>query len=163
MNKRHFLALLTALIVWSCNTESQKKDGDETSHHATSTTVADPRVSELMAIHDSIMPAMGTIMNLKKKVSANLFITDSLIAVQSTEALKKQRTDAQDLQTRLDEADRAMMGWMHQYKGDTLKKLDSAQAEAYIADQKQKIVTVRELMENIIAEATLYVQKQPTP
>jgi hypothetical protein len=161
MNKRHFLALLTVLTVWSCNTGSETKDGGETSHHTTSTTMADPRVSELMAIHDSIMPAMGTIMNLKKSVSADLLMTDSLIAIKPTDAVKNQKTIAQDIQARLDEADRAMMDWMHQYKGDTLKKLDSAQAEAYIAEQKQKIVIVKELMLKSIEDAKLYISKKP--
>jgi hypothetical protein len=160
MNKRHFLAILTVLTIWSCNTESKKSDGDENDHHTTANTAADPRVSELMAIHDSIMPAMGTIMNLKQSVSADILITDSLIAVRSTDALKKQKALALDIQIRLDEADRAMMDWMHQYKGDTLKKLDSAQATAYISDQKQKIVAVRDLMQKSIADAKLYVSKK---
>ena len=52
-----------------------------------------------------------------------------------------------------------MMNWMHQYKADSLAKLEEEKARAYIADQTVKITAVRDLMKKSISDAQLFLQK----
>jgi len=103
---------------------------------------------------------MGKLMSLKREVSDDIKITDSLMAVKSSDVLKKRKKEALNLNTQLEKADHEMMNWMHQYKADTLAKLNKEQADVYIADQKQKIETVRNLMQKSISDAQLFIQKK---
>jgi len=76
------LFILAALA--SCNSkEKESADTDTTlmanmDHSAHHMPVSDERTKELMAIHDSIMPSMGKIMDLKAKVSLEIKRVDSL-------------------------------------------------------------------------------------
>lgn len=157
--------LLALLILAGCNSEHKETaDTDTTSAHDHSGhsthEMGDPRVAEVMAIHDSIMPQMGTIMNLKQKITTDLKTTDSLLAVKSSDVLKKRKETAFALHIQLDKADKEMMNWMHQYKADTLDKLGKEELTTYIADQKVKIETVRDQMNKIISEATAFFDKK---
>lgn len=119
----------------------------------------DPRAKEVMAIHDSIMPAMETIMELKDKIAVTIKSTDSLLALKSAAHLKAQKAQAVLIQKQLEQADEEMMGWMHQYHADTLGKLDDSGVVAYLTDQKRKIESVRDRMKKSIADAQSFIQK----
>lgn len=153
--------ILALFILAGCNSENKDSSHTDTTnaHDHGSHAAGDPRVAEVMAIHDSIMPQMGAIMDLKQKITANLKTTDSLLVVKSTDVLKKRKEEAFTLHIQLDKADKEMMNWMHQYKADTLEKLGDSEATAYIADQKQKIETVRNQMNKGIADARAFLDK----
>ncbi|MCE7041995.1 hypothetical protein [Dyadobacter sp. CY312] len=160
------LNILALLILAGCNSENKDSSHsdsttmqDPNGHDHGSHAAGDPRVAEVMAIHDSIMPQMGAIMDLKQKITANLKTTDSLLVVKSTDVLKKRKEEAFTLHIQLDKADKEMMNWMHQYKADTLEKLGDSEATAYIADQKLKIETVRNQMNKGIADARAFLDK----
>lgn len=158
------LTILALLILAGCNSEnkdSSHSDTTKTHEHSGhgSHVAGDPRVAEVMAIHDSIMPQMSAIMDLKQKITASLKTTDSLLTVKSTDVLKKRKEEAFALHIQLENADKEMMNWMHQYQADTLEKLGDEKATEYIADQKQKIVTVREKMNKSIREARAFIDK----
>lgn len=160
MKTKLFLAL-TTLTVLSCN---QKEQHSDTQHeeHTTELPANDP-VGEVLAIHDSIMPQMEKIMALKMQIKTEVKTVDSLIAIKGSSVLNTRKNQATELLTQLDAADKGMMNWMHQYKGDTLKKLDEQAASQYIADQKQKIMNVRDNMVKSIGDAELFIQKAQQP
>jgi hypothetical protein len=157
--------IIVLFILASCNSEKgQTSDADTATAHTHAEHDAhhggDPRITEVMAIHDSIMPAMSALMDLKQKISNALKTTDSLLAVKSSAVLQERKEKAFALHTQLDKADKEMMNWMHQYKADTLAKLDEEQAKAYIADQKLKIETVRDRMSKSISDARAFIEKK---
>jgi len=161
--KRYSLIILAISFLYSCSTTGEKENNtsnDVTENHDHLHGGSSDITKELMAIHDSIMPAMGKLMSLKREVSDDIKITDSLMAVKSSDVLKKRKKEALNLNTQLEKADHEMINWMHQYKADTLAKLNKEQADVYIADQKQKIETVRDLMQRSISDAQLFIQKK---
>jgi hypothetical protein len=165
--KKPILCLLISFVMVGCTTHKEDSTTQETSeqdsaahqHEAHIHGGTDPRVKEVMAIHDSIMPAMGTIMELKQKIALDIKATDSLLAIKSGTSLKQRKTQGIFIQKQLEKADEEMMGWMHQYHADTLSKLDEKGTMIYLSDQKQKIEAVRELMNRSIADAQSFILK----
>ena len=157
--KKYLLAALTIAFLHGCNSANEKKNGhEEHAHHDMDHPVSD-ETQQLLAIHDSIMPHMDKIMDYKKQISLDLKKTDSLIAIKSSDILKTRKEEAKKLHAELDSADKAMMGWMHEFKFDTLKSLDKLQAEAYVADQKLKIENVKVLMNKSLSDASQFIDK----
>lgn len=151
--KLHLLILLTALLGWSCGSRNgdtahnhHDHAGEETGNSPTATLE-----SEVLAIHDSVMPRMSDLMRLKKAVSARVD--------QTAQSAEKKRGLA--IRRQLDEADRAMMDWMHQYRADTLGKLSEAKATEYLRAEKAKIERVQTQMFQSISRAEAYVKTQP--
>lgn len=154
--------MLAVIILAGCNSEKQQSTDIATDHHGHDHGAhgGDPRIAEVMAIHDSIMPSVSKIMDLKQQITADLKTTDSLLALKPTGDLKKRKEDAFALHIQLDKADQGMMNWMHQYKADTLTKLDEQAATAYIADQKTKIEAVKDQMVKSIHDAQVFTEKR---
>lgn len=86
------VAILSIALFTSCKNATDKNDSNTTS------TLYD----DVMAVHDEVMPKMGTIHNYKKELQA---ITDTLsnpeVSAKLTESI-----------IQLKEADDAMMSWM---------------------------------------------------
>ena len=160
--KKYFLAAFSALFLLGCNASKEKENTEESENHTHIHDEHKPNelTKGIMATHDSIMPAMGTLMDLKEKISVEMKNTDSLITVKSSDLLKKRKEKALFLHAQLEKADKEMMNWMHQYKADTLDKLDKEQATAYIADQKQKIEAVRDLTRKSISDAEIFIHEK---
>lgn len=137
--------LVVSLLAGSCQSKTK-----EHSHPDGTTNAAGP-VAELeqqvLATHDSVMTQMSELMRLKKVVSAQL-------EKAADDAARKQ---GQVVREQLEGADRLMMDWMHEYNGDTLKKLDQTQGLVYLKDQQTKVNTVREAMRKSLADAKQYV------
>ena len=94
---------------------------------------------KVMAVHDEVMPKMGQMKVLKKQLGA---AKDSL-------ARQKPANDSliQILQSRieaLEQADRAMWDWMHQYKVPTHE--DDSAIVAYLEDEMKRVTEVKEKM-----------------
>ncbi|WP_221394497.1 hypothetical protein [Dyadobacter sp. NIV53] len=160
--KKYVLATFLALFLLSCNTNKERENTEETINHAHLHEEQKPNELNkgIMAIHDSIMPAMGSLMDLQKKISVEIKNMDSLLAVKSSDILKERKEKALLLHTQLEKADQEMMNWMHQYKADTLNKMDKEHVAAYITDQTQKIEAVRDLTHKSISEAQIFIQKK---
>ena len=139
------ILVLLSLLAGSCQSKKE-----EHHHHEETTNSAGP-VAELeqqvLATHDSVMNQMSDLMRFKKAVSVQLEkVTD--------DATKKRGLAISE---QLNGADRLMMDWMHEYNGDTLKKLDQTSALAYLKDQQTKVNAVRDTMRKSLAEAKQYV------
>lgn len=167
--KKYLIILTVAVLLNACNNPSSDKKEEHADHGVHAHKEAghadhqDPRTKELMAIHDSIMPRMGTVMDLKQQLKLHVKTLDSLYLIKSDPVLKSQKARALALANQLESADQSMMGWMHQYKADTLQKLGEKQAADYIAAQKVKIVSVRDQTLAGIAGAEDFLRKNKKP
>ncbi len=110
--------------------------------------------SEVMAIHDEIMPKMGEIMTLKDEIATNLKNIDSTAA--NYNVLK---AEADSLSYLLNTSDNGMMDWMDEYNADTLKAISPADAQKYLVDQKTKISAIKESTEKSIETVKKYLKK----
>lgn len=140
------LFILMTVLAGACQPNSTTDNHATAKKGADTNPVADLE-EQVMAVHDSVMPKLSDVMRLKKAVSAK-------VAQTSGEAAKEQ---GMAINRQLDEADKAMMGWMYQYNGDTLGKLDQAKAVEYLKDQQAKVNAVRNQMQKSIAEAEKYL------
>lgn len=101
---------------------------------------------EVMTVHDEVMPQMDEIMMLKAKLSKKIVSMDSLQNEGiSGNTLAEERIKAADLNQKLNESDKLMMDWMHEYRGDSAKKLKPEQAILYFENEKKKIESVKQV------------------
>ena len=100
--------------------------------------------TEVIAIHDEVMPKTNDIHKLKKELKNRLEDTqDSTVIF--------------DLIKELDDADEFMMVWMDQYQKVDMAK-DTSENMSYLRDQKVKIIEVKEAMLNSIKNTEEYLK-----
>lgn len=135
---------LIALALTACNRDADKVNELE---------------SEVMGIHDEVMPKMDDIMSLKRNIGTKIAQLDSLQqeGVSST-TLAEQRLKALELNNRLSRADSLMMEWMYAYRGDSAKALPAGEAMEYFRIEKDKIVHVQELTMKSIQDAREFLK-----
>lgn len=115
--------------------------------------------AEVMTIHDEVMPQMDAIMTLKSKLSKKIQSMDSLQNEGiSSNTLAEQRIKAADLNQKLNESDKLMMTWMHEYRGDSAKKLNPEEAASYFEKEKEKILLVKQTTLKSIQEAKTFIE-----
>lgn len=115
--------------------------------------------TEVLAIHDEVMPKQEDIITLKTQLSTKIQGIDSLQNVGvSSNTMAEQRIKAVDLNQKLTDADKLMMDWMHAYRGDSAKKLDSKQAILYFENQKERILLVKQATLKSIQEAKTFLE-----
>lgn len=114
---------------------------------------------EVFVIHDEIMPKMGQLMEYKAALSKEIVTVDSLLKIKTIDSLQKRKDDALALSISLEEADKGMMDWMHDYNGDSLKTLSSEEALKAMNAEKTKISTVRDKMLESMSKATQFLKK----
>lgn len=113
---------------------------------------------EVMTIHDEVMPKMDDIMTLKSRLSKKIIKMDSLqnegIAGNN---IAEERIKATEINQKLNESDKLMMDWMHEYRGDSAKKLKPEEAILYFETQKKRIIEVKEITSKNIQEAKTFI------
>lgn len=136
------LLLLSVFILSSCNQNaSEEKEAPE------APSPVEQKRSEVMAIHDEIMPGMGTLMNLKKQLK------EKAAAMDSAKGIDKEQLDA--IRTSIEQlkiADEEMMQWMRTYK-DPADSVSEKEAIAYLELKEQEIHEVKEKMQESEAAA----------
>ncbi|MGA0557361.1 hypothetical protein ACO2Q8_11960 [Larkinella sp. VNQ87] len=154
MKAKYNYLLLTLWLLLNGACQSNKKTEEHHHHHpaepsaqATTGPVA-ALEKQVLAVHDSVMPLISDLMRLQKEVSAK---------IEKTEGPARQT--GLRISQQLQEADRAMMDWMHQYKGDTLKVLDQDQALKYLKQQQEKVSTMSQLMRKSLTDAENYMDR----
>ena len=147
----HKLLLLVAvslLFFASCQTTGQ---GDSVKNAE----------AEVFKIHDEVMPLMSDIMKLQKQLKQRIAATDSASSGQNTPSATlssdEEKEQAMRLDRQLAEADKLMMGWMSNYKGDTLTLLKPEQAIQYLDAEKQKITDVQKKVNSSIIDAKQFL------
>jgi hypothetical protein len=143
--KNLILILTFALIFFACHQGKDKMVELET---------------EVLAIHDEVMPRITEIMKLKSRLGEKISTMDSLQNEGiSGNNLAAERMNAVDLNQRLTEADRMMWDWMHGYNADSAKKLKAEKSLLYFENEKKKILHVREFTLKSIQETKTYLDK----
>ena len=115
--------------------------------------------SEVMTIHDEVMPRMDDIMTLKAALSKKIMKMDSLQNEGiSGNTLAAERMAAADFNQKLNESDKLMMDWMHSYRGDSAKKLKPEQAILYFESEKKKIEDIKLSTAKTINDAKTFLE-----
>lgn len=114
---------------------------------------------DVFVIHDEIMPQMGQLMEYKATLSKEITALDSLLKINANDSLQKRKDKALALSSTLQEADKGMMDWMHDYNGDSLKTLNSDEALKAMAAEKTKISAVRDKMKEGMEKAAQFLKK----
>lgn len=128
------ILLISISLVYSCKQSNQVED----------------LKSEVMNIHDEVMPEMGTLMSLKKQLkdtvsqldSTNQSVADSLTLIVE----------------QLEEADESMMQWMRNYSPPP-EDMKQEEALQYLQLKKEEILEVRDKIYNSEASARAALQK----
>jgi hypothetical protein len=134
--------LLTSIAILNSCTQSKKNE-------------VEVLESEVMKIHDEVMPNMGEIMGLKNKLE------EKLVALDSTKAgYQGVKQEIDSIAYLLTNADNDMMDWMDEYSADSVKAMQPADAALYLANEKKKINTVKESTLKSIEAAKAYLNKK---
>jgi Mg2+ and Co2+ transporter CorA len=107
---------------------------------------------QVMAIHDEVMPKMEDIYNLKKELADTIANTPDMV-----EAKKK---ELEAMMARLDSANDAMMGWMHEFN-PLPDSADQEKARAYLENEMEKIRKVKDLTAESIEKAKAIMKEHP--
>ncbi|WP_026632208.1 hypothetical protein [Dyadobacter alkalitolerans] len=144
--KYSILSVLVLALLSGCGTEGKQDKASELE-------------TEVMTIHDEVMPQMDQIMTLKSKLSKKIQHMDSLQNEGiSSNTIAEERMKAVDLNQKLNESDKLMMSWMHAYRGDSAKKLKPESAIQYFESEKEKILQVKQVTLKSIQEAQTFLE-----
>lgn len=135
---RLFLLLcLSVFIVLSCNLDQKTGEAEYNLKKLH---------TEVMDIHDEVMPKMSTINKLERQLKQKL-----------NDPQHAKADSIQQLIYQLDEADDAMMNWMGTFKKPDYSKVEAAQ-QIYAAE-KEKIIAVRDKMNSTISKAQVFLNR----
>lgn len=140
------LTLIHAVTVFSCQNKEQKessKDSSEVKEEASSEAKKENILyKEVMAIHDEVMPLMGELMAMNKKVKGK----DST------------SHEANELSAYLEEANEAMMNWMRKFNPN-IENMTHEETMNYLEEEKKKIMKVKEKMLSAQDQATVFLEE----
>jgi len=107
---------------------------------------------EAIALHDEVMPEMGTIIELKGLLKARMAALDTagIAAIDTTAAPVP--TEMEVLYTALETAEENMKAWMHSYEAPDYEK-SLEELEPVMTKQLEDIKTVHAAMKKSIADA----------
>lgn len=111
--------------------------------------------SEVMAIHDEVMPRTEELFRFRKRLQG---MVDSLLVHDMTDTLL--RFKAQQLIMRLREADDSMRHWMHNYNGGA-GLYEHTEVMQYLQAEKEKILGVQKAITEAIDSAHAFLEKKP--
>ena len=106
--------------------------------------------TEVMEIHDKVMPEMGTIHRLKKQLKA---IDTTLVKSPTYSIILDQLAS-------LEKADESMMSWMAEFSNPT-EDTNEIEALDYLEKEKIRISAVRDQMHESIDSCLLYTSPSP--
>jgi hypothetical protein len=104
--------------------------------------------SEVIAIHDEVMPVMGKVKSIQKTLmdnAAELTLEDSLSHEEQINSLKNTATE-------LDKAYNNMFVWMRQFNTE-YEKMTAEEVNIYLKQQKEKVKKVNVDIKNALAKA----------
>ncbi len=133
--KKWMLFLFVAVIAVACGQDKSRVKAME---------------DEAIAIHDEVMPEMGTIIDLKGQLKAKWATVDT--------ADLQMQTTYQDIYTALETAEEGMKSWMHSYEvPDYTKPIE--ELEPVMIKQLEDIKAVHASMKKSIADAQALLAK----
>lgn len=109
--------------------------------------------AEVIAVHDEVMPMMGTMTKFKNGLQAR---ADGMITAEADSAALAPVYEA--IST-LESADRNMMQWMRDFSPPTAE-IPEAEALGYLKEEMKKITIVKEQAESGLAQAKELLKKE---
>lgn len=109
--------------------------------------------SEVMAIHDEVMPRTEEMYRLRKRLQA---MADSLLKQDMTDTLL--RHEIERLIFKLRKADDSMMSWMHNYNGGS-GLYDHNEVMRYLENEKLKIEAVRQAILEAVDSTYAFLER----
>lgn len=126
-----FLCFLTSLAGCESNSKDQNQELKQ----------------EVIDIHDEVMPLMGDLKSLKKKIDEkNILISQS--DPENIDKIKKLESLSNDL----DSAFNGMFVWMRQFQS-SYDELSKDEVQTYLLEQKQKVEKVNRDIKKALTEA----------
>lgn len=104
---------------------------------------------DVMALHDSLMPAMSKLMHLKRELKIRL--QDANMENEYSRAMR-------DAVVLLENADSAMMTWMRSYKTN-YEGMQEGEIKNYLVNEKQQINEVKQKMTESMQKAISILKK----
>ena len=138
-----FILIISAGFLHGCTKNSQQ-DHDCSSDECLKQRAYD----KVIAVHDKVMPRLAEISLLKEKIEAQIKVSDDSVVI----------ADWRTLLVTLDNADKSMWDWMHQFNGD-LADMSIDEAFAYLKQQQAKIDEVKEKVDGAIKQAEDMLRK----
>lgn len=124
------LILVSAIAMFSCQNQEQKEDNAAINKEVSSQSEKENILyKEVMAIHDEVMPLMGDLMAMNKRIKSK----DST------------SQEATELSVYLEEANESMMNWMRKFNPN-IENMTHEETMNYLEEEKKKILQVREKM-----------------
>lgn len=119
-----------AIAMFSCQNLEQKENNAAINKEVSSQSEQENILyKEVMAIHDEVMPLMGDLMAMNKKIKSQ----DST------------SQEATELSIYLEEANESMMNWMRKFNPN-IENMTHEETMNYLEEEKKKIMEVREKM-----------------
>ncbi|GAB2615261.1 hypothetical protein [Belliella aquatica] len=130
----YFTILSTALILFSCSGEQVDEN--------------QILKDEVIAIHDEVMPYMGDLKSLRKKINEKSEVLEEQDSVVNSEKVLELKLLAKDL----DDAFEGMFVWMRQFK-NSYEEMGEEEIKSYLQEQKVLVSKVRDDINRSMAAA----------
>lgn len=114
----------------------------------------DALAKEVLDIHDEVMPKMGEIVKLRKEIKGKINKWTETPDTAPADSL----STATNLVNQLEQADKGMMEWMHEYNGGQGLYEHNLVME-YLGEEKVKVTKVKEDMESAIEAGRTFLGK----
>lgn len=118
----------------------------------------DELAKEVIGIHDEVMPKMGDLVKLRKRLKEKVNVWTAETGKDHTADIATAQKQIADL----DAADKGMMDWMHEYNGGQ-GLYDHDALMAYLNEEKTKITVVKENMNAAMNAAQKFLDETGVP
>ena len=158
--KSNLLVLLTFTVaLWGCQSATENQHEGHTGHGKTNLpkTPADSLYTQVMDIHDQVMPKMGKIRGAQKQAQQ---VLDSLsgLPAQQAKAVASYKQSVEALISELNYADFAMDKWMVEFNLDSAKD-NLALRMAYLQSELDKVSNVKKAILGSLSKADSLLKK----
>jgi len=109
--------------------------------------------SETIAIHDEIMPQVGSFDRKSIKIDSILLSLDSLIKVDPNLDTAQIKQDLSGLKEKLEGATESMMQWMSEFNSNP-ENLSNEELKSYYEKELAKVKEMKKTFENVNSEST---------
>ncbi|HYG20835.1 MAG TPA: hypothetical protein VD816_17980 [Ohtaekwangia sp.] len=139
------LAFSALVLCYGCGQKSDQHAGHDHASDPLAPAGNAALDSEIMKIHDEVMPRMDEIYRLKQGLKTKV--------ADSTNIPTEQKQEIEATIAKLDSASEGMMVWMRQYKPVPDSVAGEEKAREYLENQMEKVRKVREDMLEAIEKA----------
>ncbi len=132
-----FMLTLTSILLMSCGgsvNQTTEEKGDQVN--------SESLMEEVMAIHDEVMPLMGSLRKKGKEFEAQLdsLQGDDLEQIQAVETKIAEVKDATE----------GMMNWMRNFEPDSILQMAEADQIKALKEEKAKILKVNKRIKDLL-------------